>query len=293
MKYFIGIDGGGTKTAAIIQSEDKSREASIVLPGSNNTYIGMDASLTIIKDAVTALTRDVGADFNDVASVFVGIAGASSNDYINICSNMLRTMLPYAKAEVGVDALNLIAMLENDGVVLICGTGSICFARKGDELSRIGGNADFDPYGSGTHIGKGSLMLSLLIHDGRKPDCLLNKMVEEKFGSRVFGKVSDLMKAERSFWASFAPLVFKAAEQGDKAAEEILDVNMRYLAEMVNRASEIIGMDSFELVTGGGIMRDEITEKIMRRHLKCNPKFEYCSDQSRGALRMAYKQLQI
>ncbi|MDD4476494.1 MAG: BadF/BadG/BcrA/BcrD ATPase family protein [Eubacteriales bacterium] len=291
MKYYIGIDGGGTKTAAIIQSQDKTREASIVLPGSNNSYIGMEASLAIIKEAVLKLTDEVGANLLDVTSIFAGVAGASSNNYISICEDMLRKLLPNAKARVDVDALNLLAMLDNDGVVLICGTGSICFVRKGGKLERIGGNADFDQYGSGTHIGKGALMLSLQVHDGRKPDCLLNRMVEEKLGEKVFGRVSDLMKSERAFIASFAPLVFKAAEKGDTAAVEILDINMRYLAEMVNRAAELIEADEFKLVTGGGIMRDALTEPTMRKYLKCNPTFDFCSDQSRGALRMTYKQL--
>ena len=41
MKYYIGIDGGGTKTAAIIQSTD-GREAVVSLPGANNSDIGVD-----------------------------------------------------------------------------------------------------------------------------------------------------------------------------------------------------------------------------------------------------------
>ena len=288
MKYYIGIDGGGTKTAAIIQSED-GREAIITLPGSNNSYIGVEASLQIVKDAVMQLTNKLGAKISDVSGVFVGIAGATANNYIAVCSDMLTELLPNAAVKVDVDVMNLLAMLDGDGAALICGTGSICYANKGDTRTRIGGYADFDGAGSGTFIGKDALMLSLKIYDGRKSDSLLNRMVIEKLGGQVHPNLSMLMKAERAYIASFAPLVFRAAKSGDTHAKEILSRNFEYLGEMVDRAAEILGTDTFTLVTGGGIMRDPMSDSMLLSYTKANPIIIYCDDQSRGALSMAKK----
>ncbi|HBL85455.1 MAG: hypothetical protein A2Y17_02785 [Clostridiales bacterium GWF2_38_85] len=287
MKYYIGIDGGGTKTAAVTQSEDKTIKQNVLLPGSNHYYCGMDESLAIVRRAVEELTAKVGASFEEVASVFVGIAGATSDNYIGICTEMLEKLLPNAKVGVNTDAANLLALFDGDGVVLICGTGSICFSRKSDQLKRIGGHADLDPSGSGTHIGKAAIMLSLQVYDGREPDCILNEMVEKKLGDKAINMTTVIPKYDRSQIAAFAPLVFDAARQGDKAALKILDQNIEYLAHMVNTAAGYLSCNSFPLIVSGGIFRDELTMPILKKYLKCAPEIRFADSQVEGALRAA------
>ena len=289
MKYYIGIDGGGTKTAAVIQSDDDIIKQNVLLPGSNHYYCGMETSLGIVKQAVDELLKKVGAGYEDVAGVFVGIAGATSDNYIAICTEMLEKMLLNAKVKVSTDAANLLAFFDGDGVVLICGTGSICFARKNEQLIRIGGHADLDPLGSGTHIGKAAIMLSLQVYDGREPQCILNEMVEKKLGNKVFNMTTVIPKYERSQIAAFAPLVFDAARLGDIAAMKILEQNIEYLAHMVNTAAKSLDSDSFPLIVSGGIFRDELTIPLFKKYLKCDPEIRFADSQVEGALRAAKK----
>ena len=114
-------------------------------------------------------------------------------------------------------------------------------------------------------------------------------MVVEKLGGQVQPNIPMLMKAERAFLASFAPLVFKAAKSGDTHAKEILLRNFAHLGGLVDRAAEILGTDVFPLVTGGGIMRDPLSDTLLLASTKASPIITYCDDQSRGALSMAKK----
>lgn len=62
MKYYIGIDGGGTKTAVRLVDERKNILADFVRGRSNHGDVGMEASLSLIAGCVT----DAGGHGRDI-----------------------------------------------------------------------------------------------------------------------------------------------------------------------------------------------------------------------------------
>ena len=78
MKYYIGIDGGGTKTAVRLVDERKNILADFVRGRSNHGDVGMEASLSLIAGCVTDAAAMAGISLEDVTVVHAGIAGAAS-----------------------------------------------------------------------------------------------------------------------------------------------------------------------------------------------------------------------
>ena len=67
MKYYIGIDGGGTKTAVVIGKDDGVVLNSIEKTGSSHKHIGIDGVVKLISDSVKEITESIGVSMEDCA----------------------------------------------------------------------------------------------------------------------------------------------------------------------------------------------------------------------------------
>ena len=241
---FIAIDGGGTKTEAVICN----REGNILshrLAGGSNLNAADEKIVAANLRTVTA-----GAERG---YLFAGIAGALN------CGDRLREMLPQTDGltvSVGSDAVNMLSagLLHADGCGIICGTGSVCFARVGRELHRIGGwGYLFDGKGSGYDIGRDAISAALRQQDGRGRPTLLADLIAEKYGHSAAEHLTAYYQAGREEIAAHAPLVFSAAEAGDAVAREIVRSNMAALAEEIACAAGFFN-GSFPVTLTGGIL---------------------------------------
>lgn len=264
MKYIIGVDGGGTKTAAALADIDGNILRVSYAAGCNPNDIGFENSTKNIFSAVQALDVDI----HSIAAIYCGVAGITAADYSARANAWLRETFPQARSEALHDGINVIysAFPEKDGAIVICGTGSSCFMKKGKEIIRIGGYGKFDCIGNGYEIGKAAIAHALRCLDGREECGVLNSLVTEKIGSDLLSALSDLIAADKKYIASFAPLVFEAYQKGDIYACAILEQNFEYLAGLINRACEIYGGE-IPVCMAGGIGKQEITKKIIKKYL--------------------------
>ena len=127
MKYLIGVDGGGTKTAAALADIDGSIIRTAYAPGCNPNDIGFEQAMQNIFSAVQALN----ADIKDIAAIFCGVAGITASDYSARANKWLKERFPFSRSEALHDGINVIysAFPEGDGAIVICGTGSSCFMK--------------------------------------------------------------------------------------------------------------------------------------------------------------------
>ena len=272
--YYIGIDGGGTKTEAILTDAQGKLLGRALTSATNPNDVGVETSVTLMSDLVHQLMMQTGIHPQNVC-LFAGISGALNHK--DALTNGLRRAQPtLSQVEIGSDIVNLIyaELPLGDGACVICGTGSACFLRCEDQLYRIGGwGYLLDSAGSGYDFGRMALEAALKAYDGRGNATLLTEMLRQHLGKPVQEALSDIYAQGKPYIASCAPLVFKAAAMGDAVAEDLMNVNAKALAEMIDtacRKREDLGRSTcapMPVALGGGINQKEApawTERIAK-----------------------------
>jgi len=268
MRYLMGADGGGTKTAFLITDLEGNKIYEIKKGRSNPNDIGIENTVNLVVDGFTSLCEQSGVDKGEVAAIFAGMAGVTANGYKEIIRAAVQKAFPNAMVGVAHDGVNILyaAFPESDGVGVICGTGTSCFVKKNDVLYRIGGYGLFDLYGGGYEIGRAAISHALRSIDGRDEKSVLSEMVKEKAGFDLIENLSTLISSGRSNIAAYALLVYEAYKQSDKYAKQILDQHTGYLAELINTASRYFD-GSYNVALAGSIGKDPITLQILKPKL--------------------------
>ena len=253
----MGIDGGGTKTEAILCDEQGGILARLLCGATNANDIGVPAAVERLSDLIQQ-AHDLMSGNDNRLYVFCGIAGALNHRETLI--PILSERFPSDGIEVNSDAFNLLSseLHDGSGCCLICGTGSVCFVRRGSEMCRIGGwGYLLDRSGSGYAMGREALEASLRAHDGRGDATLLTGALMEKMGAAPWDKLTEIYEGGKAYIASFAPCVIACAEEGDRVAFEILYRQALYLAEMLDAAYQWRGdwESTLDVVLGGGIFQ--------------------------------------
>ncbi len=252
MRYYIAIDGGGTKTEAVLADRDRNILATVIGPSTNPNDIGEVTAVERIAETVGQLLKGLPSG-GKAEALHAGISGAGNRP--NMVSALSERFPDIERITVASDVQNLIraGLGSSDGACLICGTGSVCFLRRGDRLDRIGGwGWLLDRGGSGYDLGRDALSAVLEAHDGRGDATQLGEIVAKKLGGYPWDKLSEIYDGGKPLIASFAPCVFEADDMGDMVAGEILDRNVGCLASYVEAACEMAN-EPIKVVLGGGV----------------------------------------
>ncbi|MBO5870111.1 MAG: hypothetical protein J6Q89_05110 [Clostridia bacterium] len=263
--YLIGIDGGGSKTDFLLCDLDFNEVGRRIASRSNPFDIGIDSVEDLIAENIEALLIENNVDKTEVVSAFAGIAGLTSSGHTERVTKLLSSLLPNAKTESSHDGINVLfgAFPIEDGVSIICGTGSSCFVKRNGEIFRIGGYGGFDLIGNGYEIGKSCIAHALKTADGREVSGVMEELLSERIGSDDFVSYLDkFLQMSKDEIAALAPIVFSACEKGDKAAFAIIDDNMNYIAELINRASMYFE-SSCQVALAGGILKSSISMNLL------------------------------
>ena len=278
-KYFLGIDGGGTKTAFLLQRADGEEVASCTLGPSNPNDIGMDACLSVLEQGILAVTA--GFDRREIA-LFAGVAGGglSGNNAARIASFLSR--MGFAFAENGSDVENALeaALHGENGIAVIAGTGSIAFSQENGVRRRVGGwGYLLDGGGSGYDVGRDALTAALRALDGRGRKTVLTDALACKLGMSVEDAVPTIYSGGKRLIASLAPLVFDAARDGDAVAKEIVAANAAHLAELIVTAYEHLGKQyAVAVVVGGLTNHKDLLEPLMRAAIPVGITLKFATD---------------
>lgn len=130
-ELFLGVDGGGTKTIAVIADS----EGHILSAGragcSNYQSIGERMAGRELRVAIDLALRGAGAKLSDVGCAGFGIAGADREPEMAIVQAMVESFAPVPRRFVENDALLVLRAATKDavGVGLVAGTGTNCVGR--------------------------------------------------------------------------------------------------------------------------------------------------------------------
>lgn len=86
IKYFLGIDGGGTKTEFLFTDLNENEINRIVLGASNPVSTGIKNTLAVLNEGIRKICE--GFDFGEI-SVFAGVAGSKTGENQKIICDFL------------------------------------------------------------------------------------------------------------------------------------------------------------------------------------------------------------
>ncbi len=287
----VGVDSGGTKTAAIVEGPGVRRR--VVGPGAQVVRDGVDGSADTVAEVVRAALDGLDAPLGAVA---VGIAGAGRADDRAALADALTSRLGdvavrvYHDAEVAYHG----AWGHESGVVLLVGTGSLVLARDHDgQMHRTGGwGAAVGDDGSGTALGRAALRALLATLDGGPPSAF-PELAAEQLGLRTSEDVLRAIYTDARPLASFAALALAAAQAGDWTAETILRTEVNALAKQVGwLATRTDGHVDRRLRYLGGLSNEDVyvaaLAEALGRHLP-GWTVEACpAEPAEGALALAH-----
>jgi len=241
-QFVIGIDGGGTKTAAIIANLNGNILAQHVAGPSNFQMMGVEKAARVVVSLIRECCDSVGCIPKNIRATTIGLAGAGRPEDKKRMVDGLRRLTAskrntLRRVRIESDALIALegAFKGGAGIILIAGTGSIAFGKdeKGNIYRTGGWGRILGDEGSGFFIGKHAMTVVCRHLDGRSAPTLLTAMVAKKFGLKSSTDIISAVYKDNMNIAAIAPLVFEAAKKGDAAASEIIQLSSVELTEHV------------------------------------------------------------
>jgi len=257
--HVLGIDAGGTKTVCVLADERGHVVAEARGGGANLQAAG---ELQVEKVLHQVMDEAIGDRDVRPAAICLGIAGVDRADDAEAVRGIMRRIGFKTRTLVVNDALIALVAGAGDrpGVVVVAGTGSIAYGRDAAARAARAGGWGYllGDEGGGFWIGRAALAAVVRQFDGRGPKTLLTELVLDQMR---LANPTDLIHAvygggvHRYAIASIAPVVERAADDGDAVAAEIID---RAAGELAGAASSVIarlGMrgDPFPTVLSGGV----------------------------------------
>lgn len=255
MKYLIAMDGGGTKTDAVLFDESGHILEREVGGGCN--ALDMPHGMPVIQERLYQLVMQLYRQLPDGArlrAVYGGLAG-SVDWFPGVLDRELVPRLPGETVRLEGDGGCLIGAMQGhqNGCCLIAGTGSSLYIRRNDRLKRCGGYGYLiDTHGSGYTIGRDAFLAAFRGHDGRGPKTVLYRLIGEQMGADPEESLPRIYDGGRAYIAAFARTVFEGRKLGDAQSCRIFDEAVNSLAELVGLGQRELG-DRFTVVAGGGL----------------------------------------
>lgn len=300
LSVYIGVDGGGTRATALVVDATGTELARVEGQPGLIRVTDPAAGAAALSDLAARALGEAGAE--PVAMVLCcGLAGAGREPERRGLEVALQLNAPARRVLVVTDAEVALydAFGSGPGILLIAGTGSIAWGRAHDgRMSRCGGWGQvLGDEGSGYSIGVAALRASVRAHDGRSEATQLLEAILRHTGVAAPEElVAWSGSATKGSIGALAPLVGRAAEQGDRVARVLIETAAGELAAHVSALyrrlmpwQEPPGVAlGGGLICPGGPLRDSIIDALRMLSLPLVVR-EDVVDGARGAAMLALR----
>lgn len=244
MKYYIGVDGGGTKTAFALFDENKNIVAQNETEGSNHENLegAIPQAAGIIADGINGLLEKSNLKLADIDGILMGLAGIDHPYQHDEMQKELK--------KLGIDGCRIY----NDGFIVIkagvgagagigynCGTGTCCNCIDSDgNMLQVGG---FDVLsgdkGNGHWVGAQAFKIMYDELCLGKNKSMITALMGEKAGIKdratLLESIAVLESEEKGegFLRMLITSFFEAANNDDEEA-------MKVIEEMAQRGADFI-----------------------------------------------------
>jgi N-acetylglucosamine kinase-like BadF-type ATPase len=320
--YYLGIDGGGTKTTCAIGDDTTTLAISTAGP-SNVVRVGEAQARESLHLAIRQACSAAGITPAQVTQTCIGAAGAARPQIAGVVRRALAEILSPPIEVVGDMHIALEAAFDSGpGVIVNAGTGSFAYGRDAEgNTGRVGGwGFAISDEGSAHWIGRFAITSVLRAADEQgtrdqahtENSSQLSRALMEAWS---LDSVNDLAAAGNSTpppdFAALFPAVLASADAGDELAQTVLtsagtelarlaDIAIRRLFPRATSQSEPSGAASpapdaaVQLAMAGGVFRHAsiVRQAFYNEILKLQPRAKLnplVIDPVEGALRLARK----
>ena len=227
-ELLLGIDGGGTKTHAVITDSSLNILGEGDAGPSNPLRVGIGNAATAVREAIDKACAHAGVQRAEIVAAEIGLAGGKRED--------IRMRLREALSGLGIGFLEVVTDAEialfgatggKPGLVVIAGTGSICCGINGQGKRGCAGG--WGPLagdeGGGSWIARRALQAVAHASDGRGPETSLSKLACDYFNVKEADDLSTALYAPQMTnerIAGFGKRVIEAAQNRDAVARRVI-----------------------------------------------------------------------
>jgi len=288
MRYFLGIDGGGTKTEALACTEDGVILAREISGPSNPLFVEKTEAFGTIAGTMHSALK--GYEGKSGIHIHAAVCVPGIKKFKTELEKIL--LIFCEKVFIDSDEMNafLGAVAKPYGIVVVSGTGSFALGinKNGDSIELGGWGPILGDEGSGYYIGLSSLKAVINEFEYGGPKTALTpkiiKFLQIKSIKELKRKVYS-NEFDRSSMGNLSKLVREAGEEGDAVSVGIIDMAAYELADLANRVVANLKMvdGTYDAVLTGGVRKfgemilKPFTENINRSNKNIivkEPKFE-------------------
>jgi N-acetylglucosamine kinase-like BadF-type ATPase len=262
--YYLGIDGGGSKTTCAVGDETSVLATALSGP-SNITRVGEVRARESLHDAIRQACAAAKIDPRQVHRACIGVAGAGRQEIASAVHKIIAEVIAGEIEVVGDMQIALQAALgAGPGVIVIAGTGSIAYGRDAQgKTARAGGwGFAISDEGSAHWIGRTAVAALLRAADEAADDRAaqtsgLFREMKSIWKVESFEQLARMANTNPDF-ASLLPAVVAAADAGDELAEQVLREAGRELGQLVGIVVRRLFMGDnavIPLAMAGGVFR--------------------------------------
>ena len=255
MGVVIGVDGGNSKTDAVLASTEGEPLAWLRGPGSNSHAPGGAAGcveviaalverLPLTPPADAAVLFVCGADMpHDVAELSVAVAARAWADTVTVENDT------FALLRAGTDGA--------DAVAVTCGAGINCVGRAGARVARYPALGwETGDWGGAEALGREALFQAARTEDGRGEPTALVEVIRSHFGAPSATAVGEDVHYRRlpaARLGELAPSIVATAGR-DAVARRLVHRLADEIALLVRRTLADLGLREADVVLGGGML---------------------------------------
>ncbi len=262
MPFYLGIDAGGTKTDCAISNgaELLGQAASASCKASR---VGEEEAARNLHEGIIKVCEAAKVSPHEIQQVCLGISGASLPGTVKWAQNVIHELVPGTVRVTGDHVIaHRAAFGILPGVLVIAGTGSVCYGRNdAGSTARAGGwGPAISDEGSAFWIGREAVSAALRSWDKGASDGLLADITRCWNVQQPEEVVRIANSDARARFAELAKPVAAAAERGDNDAQTVVGRAGRELAGLAGAVITRLWPDggTVRVAMAGGVLQGSL-----------------------------------
>ena len=276
--HFLGVDGGGSKTAFALIDDAGRVLARAVAPSSYYFNQGFGIVERVLSQGISDVCESAGITVSDIDYAFFGLPGygEASADVAQLDA-VPGAVLGHDRYVCDNDMVCGWAgsLAGEDGINVICGTGSMTYGERRGVGRRVGGWGElFGDEGSAYWVATHALNAFSRMSDGRLARGPLYDLMKQRLQITsdldAVSLVIEQWGGDRGSIAALAKTVCEAVRHGDQVSAEIIAAAARELVALVETTRVLTGFadhDRIPVSYSGGMFSDAGFLDTFRRSL--------------------------
>ena len=270
--YYLGVEGGNTKTVALLAHADGTVVGAARGVGSDiYAYADPADALAVLRGVVDDALAQAGATAESVGRAVLCLAGADWPEDVALILEDLRTWLPTTDLDVRHDSQGHLWAGHPDGHGVAVAFGTALAIGAGNRDGRSWSSGNWLPLSGATGIAHDAVQAAFAAHLGWGEPTVLAEVLPRAYGLADVHELSHLLTSRNPTAGTtvrmpdLSPLVLDAVVDGDAVASALLDRHVERLARYIRSAAVQVGLQApYQVSLGGGPTRHH-DQAVLRR----------------------------